>query len=368
MRDSPLIAALACLHDRLASRYGRFDRLDCDFSGKILNMRMFKLFVMALFAASPIWAKEVHPGQDQFLKTLGDETKADRATRAAWKKLLDGAEYQQSIINAISRPAEATKPWHEYRKIFLTDQRRKEGVAFWRTHHELLEKVSVETGVPAEIIVAIIGVETSYGKITGKYKVIDALTTLGLYYPPRAPFFSGELKQFLRLPDARFPADKSEVLGSYAGAMGWGQFMPTSFANWARDYDEDGKIDLWHSHADIVASVANYFVQHGWLSDQPVAERAAARADAKVPELRATETLYTVGALAELGYSLAEDLAPEMPATLLVLDGDQGKEFWVTHQNFYVISRYNRSPLYSLAVYQLSQQLAADWAREASAP
>lgn len=312
-----------------------------------------------LIVASLAEARETHPGQRALLKELAAETQAGRSTREAWKNLLDQAKYQQSIIDAISRPAEATKPWRDYRPIFLTEQRLRDGLLFWRENRELLQKVAGETGVPVEIIVAIIGVETSYGRITGKYKVLDALTTLALYYPPRAPFFRGELKQFLRLPSERFPIAPAEVTGSYAGAMGWGQFMPTSYANWARDYDADGKIDLWASRPDIIASVANYFVQHGWQPGKPVAERAVARADALRPEIRATETLHTVQSLADAGYTLAEHLDPTLPSTLLVLDGAKGTEHWITHQNFYVISRYNRSPMYSLAVYQLSQQLAA---------
>ncbi len=327
---------------------------------------LIRIVLLGAFLIAPLAAKETHPGQRALLRELATETKADRATRAHWKKLLDGAQYQQSIISAISRPAEATKPWRDYRPIFLTDQRLRDGLTFWNENRELLQKVAAETGVPAEIIVAIIGVETSYGRITGKYKVLDALTTLALYYPPRAPFFRGELKQFLRLPGERFPISVAKVTGSYAGAMGWGQFMPTSYANWARDYDGDGKIDLWNSRADIIASIANYFVQHGWQSGQPVAEPATAKPDAVLPEIRATETLHTLKALSEDGYTVAaKGLDPALPSTLLVLEGNAGTEHWITYQNFYVISRYNRSPMYSLAVYQLSQQLAAGIAETA---
>ncbi len=323
--------------------------------------------VLACFVlmSAAVDAGETHPGQRDFLRELAAETGADRETRAEWKTLLDSARYQQSVIDAISRPAEATKAWRDYQKIFLTEQRLRDGVKFWDENRALLDQVSAETGVPVELIVAIIGVETSYGRITGKYKVIDALTTLGLYYPPRAPFFRGELKQFLRLPAERFPLGRDQVTGSYAGAMGWGQFMPTSFANWARDYDADGKIDLWNSRADIIASVANYFVQHGWVAGGPVAERVARRADAELPELKSTETLHTVQSLADRGFSVAEKREPERAATILVLEGNDGTEHWITYQNFYVISRYNRSPMYSLAVYQLAQQLAAEQAQRA---
>ncbi len=323
--------------------------------------------VLACFilTSAAVDAGETHPGQRALLRELAAETGADRETRAEWKALLDAAHYQQSVIDAISRPAEATKAWRDYQKIFLTEQRRRDGAKFWEENRALLDQVSAQTSVPAELIVAIIGVETSYGRITGKYKVIDALTTLGLYYPPRAPFFRGELKQFLRLPAERFPLGRDQVTGSYAGAMGWGQFMPTSFANWARDYDADGKIDLWNSRADIIASIANYFVQHGWATGGPVAERAVRRADAELPELKSTETLHTVQSLADRGFSVSAKREPERAATLLVLEGTEGTEHWITYQNFYVISRYNRSPMYSLAVYQLAQQLAADQAQRA---
>jgi membrane-bound lytic murein transglycosylase B len=324
------------------------------------GLPLLRFVLLAALAAAPLAAKETHPGQRALLRELAEETGADRETRAHWKALLDGAQYQQSIINAISKPAEATKPWRDYRPIFVTEQRLRDGLKFWKENRALLDRVSNDTGVPAEIIVAIIGVETSYGRITGKYKVIDALTTLALYYPPRAPFFRGELKQFLRLPGERFPISAAEVTGSYAGAMGWGQFMPTSYAKWARDDDGDGRIDLWNSRGDIIASVANYFVAHGWQKGQPVAGRAIAREGAELPEIRATETLHTLQSLRERGFVPTIDgLPPELPSTLLVLEGSAGTEHWITHQNFYVISRYNRSPMYSMAVHQLSLQLAA---------
>lgn len=317
--------------------------------------------VLMTFPSLAAVAKEVHPGQRALLREMAIETKADKATRANWKRLLEQAKFQPSIIAAISKPAEATKTWKEYRPIFITESRLRDGITFWKQNDELIKKIHAETGVAAEIIVAIIGVETSYGRITGKYKALDALTTLAFYYPPRAPFFRNELKQLLRLPSERFPVSVAEVTGSYAGAMGWGQFMPTSYANYARDYDDDGKIDLWNSRPDIVASIANYLLQHGWQKDGLVAQPALAKANAKLPEIKSTETIHTVKSLSKLGYVLKDKEVsdPELPATLLVLEGDLGTEHWITYQNFYVISRYNRSPLYSLAVYQLSQQLAS---------
>ncbi|NMW25008.1 lytic murein transglycosylase, partial [Rhodanobacter denitrificans] len=211
-----------------------------------------------------------HPGQAELVREVARETgKSPQALNA----LLDGAKMQQSILDAISRPAEA-KPWKDYRPIFLTDQRVDNGVAFYREHRALLEQIGKQYGVAPQYIVAIVGVETSYGRNTGKYKVLDALVTLGLYYPPRAKFFREQLKELLSMPGNHLAGPIDTLTGSYAGAQGWGQFMPTSIRDFAVDADHDGHIDLQNSLPDIFASVANYFVQHGWVSGGPVAARA----------------------------------------------------------------------------------------------
>ncbi len=322
----------------------------------LLRLALIVLIALATSVAGAK-AREAHPGSNALLRELRQETHADRATVQRWRALLAQAKKQDSILAAISRPAEKTKSWKDYRPIFMTAKRRDDGIAFYRENRVLFDQVAHDTGVPAEIIVAIIGVETSYGRITGNYRVIDALATLAFYYEPRAPFFRGELKQLLKL-DGRFPQPLEELKGSYAGAMGWGQFMPTSFAQWAKDGDGDGRIDLWASKPDIVHSVANYFVAHGWTRGAPVTGRAIAAPTAVLPEIRATETIYSIDSLARAGYTLAEQFDPASPATLLVLEGAEGSEYWITFQNFYVISRYNRSPLYSMAVWQLAQEIA----------
>lgn len=273
--------------------------------------------------------------------------------------ILAKAEYQQSIIDAISRPAEATKPWKDYRPIFITDARRDGGIAFYRDNRELIDKVAAQFQVAPSIIVAIIGVETSYGRITGKYKVLDALTTLAFYYPPREKFFREQLSQLLRLNDGHLAYPIEELRGSYAGAMGWGQFMPTSIARFAQDYDGDQRIDLWNSTPDIVASVASYFQGHGWEPDGPVALRAELAEGAREISPANSEPVYPLEQLHAWGYQVAEHLDPQRPATLLKLEGEQGTEYWVTFQNFYVITRYNRSPMYAMAVKQLAEAIAA---------
>jgi len=324
-------------------------------------------FLFGMLAWSAAFAldapTESHPGARAFAAELARDPLAieQGLSEAAILATLDQARYQQTIIDAISRPAES-KAWKDYRPIFLTDKRINDGVAFYRAHTELLQRLEKEFGVPASIIVTIIGVETSYGRITGKYRVLDALTTLAFYYPARAPFFQGELKQLFLLHGTRFPYATTELMGSYAGAMGWGQFMPSSIAKFARDEDSDGKIDLWNSISDICASVANYFTAHGWQTGGPVAVRANVDKNARAITPSTLEPVYPLAQLEEWGYHLGSNpdgakLDSQTPVTLLQLEGAQGTEFWIVFQNFYVISRYNRSPLYSMAVLQLSEAI-----------
>jgi membrane-bound lytic murein transglycosylase B len=313
-------------------------------------------------------AKHEHPGQREFLQELVALAQAENIAldRAAVQRTLKQAQYQQSIIDAISRPAEA-KPWKDYRPIFMTPTRIADGVAFYRDNRELLERTAQQYGVPAELVVAIIGVETNYGRITGKYKVIDALVTLGFYYEPRRAFFRSELQRLFLLPGSQFPFALTELTGSYAGAMGWGQFMPSSWARFAQDADGDGHIDLWRSKPDIFASIANYFVGHGWEANAPVAHSANSAPSARALTPAGYEPVYSVAQLAEWGYHSAPDLDPNLPATLVKLEGAQGTEYWLTHRNFFVITRYNRSPLYAMAVHQLAQAIAEGARADATA-
>ncbi len=308
-------------------------------------------------AYDPPTQAQVAAAQKQFAADLARDTDLTAADVLA---TLSKARYQQSIIDAISRPAES-KTWREYRPIFLTQMRIDGGAAFYRQNAALLKRVEEETGVPATLVTAIIGVETAYGRIPGRYKVLDALTTLAFYYPPRADFFRGELRQLFLLHGSTFPTPIENLTGSYAGAMGWGQFMPSSIAKFARDEDGDGVIDLWNSLPDIIASVANYFVGNGWQKGGPVAVRAKISANSRAVTPENLKPAYSLQQLAEWGYTPAGkvDAGSDALATLVKLEGEDGPEVWIAFQNFYAISRYNRSPLYSLAVYQLSQEIAA---------
>jgi len=283
---------------------------------------------------------------------------------------LDQAEYRQSIVTAMSRPAESVKPWKDYRPIFMTESRIQQGRAFYAANREQLLKVQSETGVPAEIIVAIIGVETSYGRITGSYRVLDALYTLGFYYPvsgkpervayerTRGKFFRDQLAQAIVLAKEN-NLDLATLKGSYAGAMGWGQFMPSSYRDFAKDGDGDGRRDLFNNLPDVFASVANYFIAHGWQTGVPafIPATSDANAVAFVPEN--FEAKYTLAELATRGYRPVAANVPALPVTLLTLEGSAGPEYWIGYKNFYVITRYNRSPMYAMAVHQLAGEIAA---------
>ncbi len=267
-------------------------------------------------------------------------------------------EKKQSILDAISRPAEKTKAWHEYREIFVTPSRIEQGIDFWREHAAELTRAANQYGVPPEMVVAIIGVETRYGRNTGSFRVADALSTLAFDYPPRSAFFRSELTQFLLLAREE-GSEPLSLTGSYAGAMGYGQFIPSSFRAYAVDFDGDGKRDIWRNTTDAIGSVANYFKRHGWRRDGPVAVQAYPvdkRADALANDALALN--HSVAKLRSLGLTMP-GYADEEPAMLIKLEGASGPEYWVGLQNFYVITRYNRSSMYALAVYQLSEALAA---------
>ncbi len=279
------------------------------------------------------------------------------------RALLAGAERQQAILDAISRPAERVRPWKEYRPIFITPARIEQGVAFWQQHAETLARAEREYGVPAEVIVAIIGVETFFGRHTGTWKVLDALATLGFDYPPRADFFRKELREFLILAREQ-QVDPRGLKGSYAGAMGLPQFMPSSFRAYAVDFDGDGRIDIWSNPVDAIGSVASYFQRHGWVHGDPVASRAEVAGNRFAEGLtQGLEPVKSVGDLRQLGWTPQDAVEDSYAVTAFRLEGARGDEFWMGLPNFYVITRYNRSVMYALAVHQLSEELVL--AREA---
>tara|TARA_A100001037_G_C15119767_1_gene623225 strand:+ start:73 stop:1092 length:1020 start_codon:yes stop_codon:yes gene_type:complete len=276
--------------------------------------------------------------------------------------IFEQVEKKQSIINAISRPAERSLRWHEYRDIFLGDRRVDEGVVFWKSNRSILSDIQRKYGVPAEYIVAILGVETNYGQNMGGYRVLDALTTLAFDYPPRATFFRKELTEFLLLArEEKF--NPLELVGSYAGAMGFGQFMPSSFRAYAVDFDQDGRRDIWGNLSDALGSVANYLLEHGWVPGQNVAARAylldpsvSKIANKGLKPTKNLEELVGMG-IESRGFNGYQDRLSQHKASLYRMEIRNGVEYWIGFNNFYAITRYNHSRLYALAVHQLSQKI-----------
>ena len=318
--------------------------------------RILTLAMVSILSASCL--AQQHPGAEEFAAKAASEYGLNQDEIVL---LLQDARFKQSIVDAISRPAEA-KPWYDYRPIFITEKRIKGGVEFWREHQELVQQASERFGVDPQIIVAIIGVETFYGRITGGYRVLDALTTLSFYYPDtgndRSAFFSKELMQFLVLGNEE-DLPLREVSGSYAGAMGLGQFMPSSYREYAVDLDGDGRRDLWSSMPDVIGSVANYLHRHGWQPGETITVPAMVGEGADLEQVarRNFKPESTVAELGSAGFSPASPMAPDTPAALLRLEEEGGDAFWFTFKNFYVITRYNRSPLYAMAVFELSEAI-----------
>lgn len=305
----------------------------------------------------------VHPAALALVDELVEEQDFDREELLL---VFSSAQRQESILTAIARPAEKSKPWYEYREIFLNDKRLEQGLEFYREHRDTLKRAERETGVPAEIIVAIIGVETYYGRIAGSYRVIDALSTLAFDYPPRSEFFTGELKSYLILTRQQ-GFDPLALKGSYAGAMGYGQFMPSSFLAYAVDFDGDGIADIWNNPVDAIGSVANYFKEHGWRNGETVVVGATVKG--KVPEQwfvsgrKNLKPEHTIAEFASAGVIADKPVPPDTLASAMQFELRNGYEYWLGLQNFYVITRYNHSAMYAMCVYQLSQRIAAQVAQ-----
>ncbi|TKB49489.1 lytic murein transglycosylase B [Ferrimonas sediminicola] len=297
----------------------------------------------AVFAMTP---------QQQFVQQWTDRG----LDRSYIEQALSKASRNDKVLEAISTPWEA-KPWYQYRQLFLTQERVEDGVAFWTQHRDTLARAEAQFGVDASMIVAIIGIETRYGRHTGSYPVLDALYTLGFYYPKRAEFFASELGHYLTLAQQE-GWDLTATKGSYAGAMGWGQFIPSSYLAYSVDFDGDGKRDLLNNPVDAIGSVANYFAEHKWSHKAPAAVPIA------VPEDKPAEALMWNGnpleaTVAQLRAAGAEALGrdTDRAALLTLKSGETGIQYYQVSPNFYTITRYNRSPLYAMAAVEFAQRL-----------
>jgi membrane-bound lytic murein transglycosylase B len=321
--------------------------------------RAFLLFGLTVTAADADPTLALDTSRDTVRSFIARMSEKHGFSTEALATLMAQAQSQQPILDAMSRPAEKSLAWYQYRERFVTEQRIVEGVGFWQEHRELLEATARERGVPPEYLVAIIGVETHYGRIMGNYRVLDALSTLAFDYPPRSGYFTDELEQYLLLT-REDSLDALSLVGSYAGAMGAPQFMPGSVRRFAVDGDGDGTRNLWTDWADVLASIANYFRRHGWQPDAPVlAEVVIDQAHAHDLDTRRLELNETVGSLREKGVQFETSLADDTPAMLIAADEADSMRFRVGLQNFYVITRYNRSALYAMAVHDLARALSA---------
>lgn len=318
--------------------------------------RLIACVVLAVAAyAAGAGAATLRPEVESFIDEMAVKHGFERgALRALFRRL----EPRPAVIRAMSTPGTA-RPWHEFRALYIEERRIAGGVEFWRRNASALSRAAREFGVPEEIIVATIGVETVYGRNTGRFKVLEALAMLAFDYPPRAALFRAELEEFLLLArETGF--DARGIRGSYAGAMGIPQFLPSSYRKYAVDFDGDGRADLWNSAADAIGSVANYYRAYGWRSGAPVIVPARAEGDAIEAVL--AQGIKPHSSIAELkarGVQPLSEADESSLATLVRVEAETGPEYWLGLQNFYVITRYNRSVNYALAVYGLARELRA---------
>ena len=325
---------------------------------KSFTSRMLALTLAAVLPTSALSA-ELTEADRAYLRELSAE---HGVPLKSLEKAYREARIRPSIIKAMNRPGEA-KPWYEYRKIFITDKRIRDGIAFMKEWRYSLEDAYRETGVNPEIITAIIGVETGYGANMGKYEVLDALYTLGFNYPKRGKYFRSEFANFVKLAD-REGWGYRDKLGSYAGAMGMCQFMPSNYLRLTTDFDHDGKVDLFRSPVDAIGSVAKYFQKSGWVKDGQSAWEAGMPGGSVPGSLLLDKSLKVdlpYSRLKAAGVTAIGDknLHPDSYVKLLRLEDEKAPHYYVVSKNFYVITRYNHSPLYAMAVYQLSEKIRA---------
>lgn len=312
-------------------------------------------FTHSLFATAETTPLTQRADVKAFIQRMVNQHHFDEKQLNTW---FNQANVQPSIIASISKPAEVL-PWHRYEAIFLTPQRIQEGAAFLQTHAKTLKAAQQKYGVPPEIIAAILGVETFYGTRTGQYNVLDSLITLGFDYPPRSKFFLSELEQFLLLArDEKW--DPTQIKGSYAGAMGYPQFISSTYKHYAVDFNDNGKRDLFSSMDDAIGSIGHYFKSHGWQPNGLIALPATVKGE-KYKSIIASKgnpkPNHSLQNMLPLGIHTQAKADPQHPFAFIALEGKNGPEYWLGSQNFYVITRYNHSDHYAMAVYNLSQEI-----------
>ncbi|XOV90935.1 MAG: lytic murein transglycosylase B [Bacteroidota bacterium] len=315
------------------------------------GMRFFSLIFLLFFSLN-IYAQI---DQDQVQTFVSSYASKNNLSEQEVLDILSSATFQPSIISKMDRPAEKKLYWDQYRKIFLTKERIDAGIEFMGKYQYVLQQVSKDTGVPQEIIASIIGVETYFGKIMGTYKVLDALYTLSFAYPRRAKYFQSELEELLNLAKKE-NLNLNDLKGSYAGAMGYCQFMPSSYRAYAVSFDQ-GNRDLVHSPEDAIASVANYLKMHRWKEGLPIASKANVSNTATIHDSNSPKVNNNVSYFVEKGYKPSNNWHPGAQVTLMKFESENQNEYWFGTENFYAITRYNHSPLYALAVFQLAEAI-----------
>jgi len=318
------------------------------------NLKFISFTLLSLCMSSSQANSEALKLQDKFIEKMVVQYDYDALSL---EKLFNEVIVSKTILDAISKPAEKRLQWHQYRNIFLKKKRINQGVEFLQKNREKLNAAEKRFGVPAEIITAIIGVETFYGRIAGSYRVVDALNTLGFYYPKRAKFFRNEFEQFLLLAREQ-GFDPRSLKGSYAGAMGMPQFISSSYRHYAIDFDDDNIIDIWNNPDDAIGSVANYFSEHGWQKDKPVIAMVSVEGDKyKAALSKGLEPDLNVSDLKKFGIISNSNFEKNEQLKLFEYEQENSNEYWLAHKNFYVITRYNHSHLYAMAVYQLASEI-----------
>ncbi|MFY0990364.1 lytic murein transglycosylase B [Halomonas sp. C05BenzN] len=323
---------------------------------------------LSLLALAAEAALDFDPARHEAVGALVEEL-AEKGIERDWlEAAMRDADFQQGVLDAMAGAAERHLRWDEYREIFLQPERISRGVAFIEAHRDAFDRAEAEYGVPPEMIAAIIGVETSYGRFTGRHRVLDSLSTLAFHHPVRGDFFRGELAAFLEITREQ-GVDPGSLDGSYAGAMGYPQFIPTSYRAYAVDFDGDGIRDLWTNPVDAIGSVGNYFAEHGWRPGAPIYHDAEGPGD--LPgrvEFNQTRPPYAdIATLAGVGIVPRGELAVDREVVPLALDFEDGAyRYRVGHRNFYVITRYNHSHLYAMAVTELAEAIRDARALEAT--
>lgn len=276
-------------------------------------------------------------------------------TKAALQQLFSQVSRDDRILQKISRPAEKTKAWYEYKSLFINEQQIERGKSFYQKHQQVLQAAYQRFGVDPNIIVAILGIETRYGRVMGNDQVLTALATIAFDYPRREKFFTSELSAFLKMAKQE-GFDPLTPQGSYAGAMGMAQFMPSSFLNYAVDYDGDGKRDLWHNPNDAIFSIANYLAKHGWERDAIIVDRAMLHGQDYLGRYQHKPFTTLADLKAQGVFPMMAVVADKTPAGMLRLQAKSGFQDYITFKNFAVITTYNTSPLYAMAVVELANQ------------